>query len=126
MMSDTRSTNAGRHKIQRLLARVPVIAGACELDLLLFYRFGMIRNLSRCAGNSAGVPIACTWTEQAMPDNLQNRGPQDRSRVNLNEEWELKYWTKEFRVSEDELRKAVRKVGPSVESVRKELKVTTL
>jgi hypothetical protein len=36
-MSEKASTHAGRQKIQRLLARIPVIAGACELDLLLFF-----------------------------------------------------------------------------------------
>ena len=37
--------------------------------------------------------------------------------VNVNEEWELRYWTKEFGVSEERLRKTVEKVGPSVEPV---------
>jgi len=60
--------------------------------------------------------------EKAMPDNLENRGPQDRSRVNVGEEWEVRYWTKEFGVDEQQLRKAVEKVGPSVDAVRQELK----
>ena len=57
-----------------------------------------------------------------MSDNLQDRGPQDRARINVNEEWELRYWTKELGVSEDQLRKAVQQAGPSVEAVRKQLK----
>lgn len=44
-----------------------------------------------------------------MSDNLQDRGPQDRSRINIHEEWELRYWTKELGVSADDLRRAVRK-----------------
>ena len=57
-----------------------------------------------------------------MSDDLKNRGPQDRSRINVNEEWELRYWTKELGVSEQELRKAVQKAGTSVDAVRRELK----
>ncbi len=57
-----------------------------------------------------------------MSDNLKDRGPQDRSRVNVSEDWEVQYWTREFGVNEDQLRKAVQKVGPSADAVRKELK----
>ena len=57
-----------------------------------------------------------------MSDNLKDRGPQDRSRISVSEEWELRYWTKELGVSEEQLREAVQKVGPSAEAVRRELK----
>lgn len=57
-----------------------------------------------------------------MADNLQNRGPQDRSRVNLSEDYEVKYWTKKFGVSEEALRNAVKKAGSSAEAVEKALK----
>ena len=57
-----------------------------------------------------------------MPDNLQDRGPRDRTRVNVDEDWERRYWTNELGVSEEQLRKAVQKVGASVDAVRKELK----
>lgn len=56
-----------------------------------------------------------------MADNLSNRGPQDRARVNTSEPWELKYWTKEFGVTEEELKAAVKAVGPMVVDVRKKL-----
>jgi len=56
-----------------------------------------------------------------MSDNLKDRGPQDRSRINVNEEWELRYWTKALGVTEDRLRKAVAKVGVSADAVRAEL-----
>jgi hypothetical protein len=71
---------------------------------------------------SNGKALASTYPEDFMSDNLENRGPQDRSRVNVNEEWEVRYWTKEFGVNEDQLRKAVQKVGPSTDAIRKELK----
>jgi hypothetical protein len=56
-----------------------------------------------------------------MADNLKDRGPQDRSRINVDESWELQYWTKHFGVTEEQLRAAVKAAGPSVEAVGKQL-----
>jgi hypothetical protein len=57
-----------------------------------------------------------------MADDLSNRGPQDRSRVNVNEEWERRWWCKEFGCTEQQLRDAVRAVGVSADKVRQHLK----
>ncbi|QCS64443.1 DUF3606 domain-containing protein [Achromobacter denitrificans] len=56
-----------------------------------------------------------------MSDDLKNRGPQDRARINVNEDHELRYWTKELAVSEGQLKEAVKAVGVSVEAVKKHL-----
>ncbi len=56
-----------------------------------------------------------------MADNLEDRGPQDRSRINVNEPWELQYWSKHFGVTEDQLRTAVQAAGTSVEAVGRHL-----
>jgi hypothetical protein len=56
-----------------------------------------------------------------MPDNLNDRGPQDRSRISLSEQWEIDYWTMEFGCSEAELRKAVDEAGNSADEVREYL-----
>jgi Protein of unknown function (DUF3606) len=56
-----------------------------------------------------------------MADNLKDRGPQDRSRINVEESWELQYWTKHFGVTEEQLRAAVKAAGPSAEAVGKQL-----
>lgn len=56
-----------------------------------------------------------------MADNLKDRGPPDRARINVNEEWGLRYWTKELGVSPEQLRASVAKVGTSAEAVRKDL-----
>lgn len=56
-----------------------------------------------------------------MTDNLTTRGPQDRSRINVNEDYELHYWARELGVSPDELIEAVERVGVSVEKVREHL-----
>jgi hypothetical protein len=52
-----------------------------------------------------------------MSDNRQERGPLDRSRVNVNEDYEVRYWSKTFGVSEEKLKKAVEQVGPIAEKV---------
>jgi hypothetical protein len=56
-----------------------------------------------------------------MSDDLKNKGAQDRARISLSEEHEVKYWSDALGVSRDRLFKAVQKVGNSAEAVRKEL-----
>ncbi|CAB3671632.1 MULTISPECIES: DUF3606 domain-containing protein [Achromobacter] len=56
-----------------------------------------------------------------MSDDLKNRGPQDRARINVNEAHELRYWTKELGVTEAQLREAVKAVGVSAAAVREHL-----
>ena len=56
-----------------------------------------------------------------MPDNLQNRGPQDRSRINVNESWEVSYWCRQFNCTEQQLRNAVITVGVSASAVARHL-----
>jgi hypothetical protein len=56
-----------------------------------------------------------------MPDDKNKTGNADRLRINVNEPYELRDWAKKFGVSEDELRRAVTKVGVMAEDVRREL-----
>ena len=56
-----------------------------------------------------------------MSDDLNNRGPQDRQRINVHEKWELAYWTKALGVTEAELIAAVKAVGVSVAAVKAKL-----
>ena len=56
-----------------------------------------------------------------MSDDLNNRGAADRSRISLEEEHEVRYWTRALGVSEEALRAAVRTAGDSVEAVRRHL-----
>lgn len=53
-----------------------------------------------------------------MSDDLTNRGAQDRARINLSEEHEVRYWTAALGISEDRLRQLVAEVGPSAAAVR--------
>ncbi|SEJ33126.1 DUF3606 domain-containing protein [Frateuria terrea] len=57
-----------------------------------------------------------------MSDDLNNRGPADRSRVNLNEDYEARYWANKWGVSQDELRAAVERVGVMADDVERALK----
>jgi hypothetical protein len=53
-----------------------------------------------------------------MADDLNNRGAQDRSRINLTEDHEVRYWTMALGVPEDELRRLVAEAGNSADAVR--------
>ena len=56
-----------------------------------------------------------------MADDRSIRGGQDRTRVNMDQDYEVKYWIKHLGVSREELQRAVDKVGNSAGAVRKEL-----
>ena len=56
-----------------------------------------------------------------MPDDLNQAGAQDRSRINIEEAHEVRYWTQRFGVSEQALREAVAKVGVSAQAVAEHL-----
>jgi hypothetical protein len=56
-----------------------------------------------------------------MSDNKKLRGPQDRTRVNIHEDYEARYWAKKFKCTERQLQAAVKKVGVMAKDVGKEL-----
>jgi hypothetical protein len=56
-----------------------------------------------------------------MVDDKTNRGPADRLRINVSEEYEVRYWTKELGVSEQCLRELVSKHGVMATDVRRAL-----
>jgi hypothetical protein len=56
-----------------------------------------------------------------MADNLQDRGPADRARINVHESHELKYWTKALGITEEQLKTAVAKAGVMAADVRRHL-----
>ncbi len=56
-----------------------------------------------------------------MSDNKDLRGPQDASRINVNEEYEVRYWSQKFGITADELRKAVQQAGVSAKAVEEQL-----
>lgn len=56
-----------------------------------------------------------------MADDMSYRGPADALRINVNEDHELRYWTKALNVSEAELRAAVADAGVMANDVRAHL-----
>lgn len=53
-----------------------------------------------------------------MTDDLTKRRPQDAEKVNVNEPWEITYWTKAFSCTEAQLRAAVKAVGVQKAAVK--------
>ncbi|KAA0129528.1 DUF3606 domain-containing protein [Chryseobacterium sp. SN22] len=56
-----------------------------------------------------------------MSDDLSKRRPQDASKVNVHEDWELEYWSKELGISKEKIREAVKAVGTSAAAVKRYL-----
>jgi hypothetical protein len=56
-----------------------------------------------------------------MADDLKERGARDRSRVNVHEDYEVRYWTEKWGVTKEQLVHAVQKAGVSAEAVAREL-----
>jgi hypothetical protein len=56
-----------------------------------------------------------------MADDLKQTGKPDDQRINIEQDHELNYWSKELGVSREELRNAVKRAGPVVRDVRQHL-----
>jgi len=50
-------------------------------------------------------------------DDKTKTGKGDDSRIDVNESYELQYWSEKFNVSRDELREAVKAVGTKAKDV---------
>lgn len=57
-----------------------------------------------------------------MSDDRKQTGGQDRTRIALGEDYEVRDWSKKFGVSPDELRAAVEAVGTEANAVEAHLK----
>ncbi len=57
-----------------------------------------------------------------MSDDKTKAGGQDRSRISLSEDYEVRDWSKKFGVTPDELRAAVKAVGNTASTVEQHLK----
>jgi hypothetical protein len=56
-----------------------------------------------------------------MADDPSKKARSDRDRINIDEEYELRYWSEKLGVSPEQLQSAVAKVGPMVKDVRDHL-----
>ncbi|QGY03846.1 DUF3606 domain-containing protein [Methylobacterium mesophilicum SR1.6/6] len=52
-----------------------------------------------------------------MIDNLRRREPEDKSKINVHEDWELEYWARRFGVTKERIKDAVRQVGVQTKDV---------
>jgi hypothetical protein len=58
-----------------------------------------------------------------MADDLKLTGRFDDSRINIDQAYEVSYWSEKLDVSADQLRSAVAEVGPLVKNVREHLQL---
>jgi hypothetical protein len=56
-----------------------------------------------------------------MADDRSIRGAADRSRINMQEDYEVRYWTQKWNVSREQLAAAVREVGVMAAHVARKL-----
>lgn len=56
-----------------------------------------------------------------MADDKSKTAPQDGERINVHEDYEVKYWCKKFGCTPERLKAAVTKVGVIAKDVEKEL-----
>ena len=57
-----------------------------------------------------------------MSDDKTKSGGQDRTKINVNEDYERRDWSKRFGVTPARLKKAVEAVGPQASAVEKHLR----
>ena len=57
-----------------------------------------------------------------MSDSKQHSGGQDRERINVNQEYELRDWSRKYKVSPEELKRAVAQVGDRAQDVEAHLR----
>jgi hypothetical protein len=57
-----------------------------------------------------------------MADDRTNRGAGDRDRINVDQDYELRYWSERLGVTPAQLRQAVEDVGPMVAKVEQHLR----
>jgi hypothetical protein len=60
--------------------------------------------------------------EISMSDDKSKSQGQDRQRINVNQDYELRDWSRKFGVTPEELKRAVAKVGDRATDVERELK----
>jgi AraC-like DNA-binding protein len=58
--------------------------------------------------------------------HVMRKAAPDRSKISMQNDYEVKYWARHFGVTRKHLRRAIEKVGNSAASVRKELKMRSL
>jgi hypothetical protein len=55
-------------------------------------------------------------------DNKSKKGKSDDSRININESYELQYWSEKLNVTRDRLKEAINATGSNADDVARYLK----
>ncbi|TWI61125.1 helix-turn-helix protein [Pseudoduganella lurida] len=77
-----------------------------------------VEKLLRPFGLQPGaVPPASAAASPPAPAS-PHQSNKDRSRINIHESWEMRYWTKELAITPEQLVEAVQAAGPVVSAVR--------
>jgi hypothetical protein len=86
---------------------------------------GMLSQISESTGEAVAYLIrtGCDYRpvgadNSSLQRELHTYGNRDRDRINVHEEYELRYWTKELGVTLEKLTQTVEKVGVMVTDVR--------
>jgi hypothetical protein len=58
-----------------------------------------------------------------MTDSLTIKEQPDRGKIDMRDAHAVRYWTKHFNISQQDLQRAIDKVGNSAAAIRKELAV---
>lgn len=53
-----------------------------------------------------------------MSDDPSKKGPRDRKKINPNQDYELRYWSKALGVTREKLKELVKRFGNSAQKVR--------
>ena len=93
----------------------------CQQGIYLEFRNNMFPEAHSAQRNMPLSEALPSEGKIAMSDNLTNRVQPDRSKINMHEDHEVKYWSHALGVSREMLQRAVDKVGNSAAAVRKEL-----
>ena len=98
-------------------------AGLGDTDDTKRYRRYKKRNRRETEGVYAFQPMMSAAQPEAksMADNFKNRGALDRSRVSMDDQHGVRYWTETIGCSKDELAAAVARVGNSSQAVWREV-----
>jgi hypothetical protein len=96
-----------------------------EPDVRIAEHYGSAGNISRqkhkqCSGCKV-FNLLENSLEPAMADDKSKRGPRDASRINMHEDYEVRYWSEKFGVSKEELAEAVRRAGSMAKDVETDL-----
>jgi hypothetical protein len=80
--------------------------------------FGLVAQIRGTPKESAGFP---TDEQTHVSDDTMKRDYRDRDRINVHEDYEVRYWSKELGVTPEKLKQTVEKVGVMSSDVRKAL-----